>query len=160
MRRSLLPLLPWIGLVLMGNSCDFAARVGTPPPPPEADRPVEGDGLLVVVRAGDTTRLDEAQASAATEALVAAALGVSALSVPEPATVAWSSSSAGAPPLTRIEPVIAIPAPIVESRPVGAIPEPGGWLVFACGFAACAGRLGRNRSRPARSTGNHASDAA
>ena len=119
MRRSLLPFFPLIGLVLMGNSCDFAARVGTPPPPRDAERPVEGDGgLLVVVCSGDTSALGEAQSSVAAEALVATALFMSALSVPEAATVVWSSSPTGLRPLARTEPVVAIAAPMAGRRPV------------------------------------------
>jgi len=153
MRRLLLPLLSLIGLALMGNSCELAVRSGTPPPPPDGERPVAGDGLLVVVRAGDTTSLGEAQSVLATDAIVGVALRVSALSAPEPepATVGWSSLRVEPHGLERVESVVVDSARVARPEPVGAIPEPGGWLVFAIGLAVSAQGLGRRTSRPSRS---------
>jgi hypothetical protein len=147
-----------IGLALMGNSCEFVARSGTPPPPPDGERPVAGDGLLVVVRTGDSRLLGEAQAVVATDVIVATALSVSALSArrlepePEPATFGGSALPIAAPDLERVESVVTHSARLAPSEPVGAIPEPRGWLIFAMGLAVSASCLGRKSSSPSRSS--------
>ena len=162
MRRSLLPLLPLVALVLMGNSCEFAARSGSPPPPRSdaegpVQGPVQGNGLLIRVRVGDIPSSTQARPVFAVRAIVGAALGVSALSASgiesgaEPGTTTVEGpASPGEPWLReRVESLAAHSArPVSPSSPVGAIPEPGAGLLFAVGLTVCARCLGRGASPP------------
>jgi len=140
MKRPLLLALPLAALALMGNSCEFRAGVNNLPPDERREEPRDGGGLIIVVDSGDEIDRPESEVS---DAIVAAALSMSALAspafaAPEAAVSADLSMAEDWP-----EPQLAsLDAPLPDP-PVGAIPEPTGLLLFAFGLGLTSIRMRR-----------------
>lgn len=137
MKRLVPALLPFVALALMGNSCEFRAGVNNSLPPAEGEAPGEGSGLRVLVRSGDPIEQLAVAPALGMEGSVAAALSMSALTSahfteseePDLSSEAFAAKDLAAPPGI---PTVSQPS----ERPVSAVPEPSGMLLFAAGICA------------------------
>lgn len=131
MRRFPLSILPFLGLALLGNSCEFKAAVNNSLPSEQVEGPRDANGLLIVIRSGDPI---EVPAAPSASAVVAVALSMSALSAAEVAVEDALASIRSAETLEWREAQGSVPSPPVIDRPAAAVPEPSGLLLFACGL--------------------------